>query len=405
MLCHTLQISVSRGGAFAQNVNNADSFPTPYLTYLCAMKAILVFGAFMLFLFSCTTSHAQVVRSKDGVNLGDRKEFIDACVQGAKTATINLNGVEMNATSYCSCVCDMILPRIMASDLFEAKSQADILKVFFQGDNFDLLMTCIGGNVSVTEDFNYGQMEDNAFARSIAVQTCAEAMKRELGSTYGASDAMAERYCECMMHELAMRNIRYTDIDSLVASKDSTMRAVTMKCMNQALNPLIEEAPLPSIDGEMDFNQLEMLPEDVLAYNQYEPEDIVGKKSSCKVYLQSQEKLWYLELSIEGVSANFLFDTGAADLILSRSFYSDLLALGKIDAKSYKGHQHYEMANGEFIFCDMVELNHVQVGDYIVNNVLAAVMDEGGMLCGMSFFSKFKDWEWQPNKGVITLYR
>ena len=369
------------------------------------MKALQVFSVFVLSMLFCTRACAQTIRSKDGVSLGDRKDFIDACVEGANEATINLNGVEMNATSYCSCVCDLILPRIMASDLLEAKSQADILKVFFQGENFDLLMTCVGGNVSVNQDFEYGQMEDNAFARSVAVQTCAEAMKRQLGSAYGASDAMAEHYCECMMHELAVRNIRYTDIDSLVASKDSTMRAVTLQCMDQALNPLIEEAPVPIVDGEMDFNQLEMLPEDVLAYNQYEPEDIVGKKSSCRVYLQSQEKLWHLELSIEGVSANFLFDTGAADLILSRSFYNDLLALGKIDAGAFKGRQLYEMADGDFLFCDMVELNHVQVGDYIVHHVLAAIMDEGGMLCGMSFFSKFKDWEWQPNKGVITLYR
>ena len=63
----------------------------------------------MILTFHCT---AQVVKSKDGVSLGKRSEFLSSCTKGADKKLMNINGVEIEAYKYCACVCDNLIPTI-----------------------------------------------------------------------------------------------------------------------------------------------------------------------------------------------------------------------------------------------------------------------------------------------------
>ncbi|MFM7311219.1 MAG: aspartyl protease family protein [Flavobacteriales bacterium] len=356
-----------------------------------------------LFVVACllpfNAVNAQVIYSKDGVAMGDRSDFVKACVDGANASTINMNGIEINAERYCGCVCDLIIPRILSTDLMQAKTQDDILNVFFAGDNFALLMACVEDNVTVTSEFDFGQVGDNAFAHDIAVKTCAEEMKRSWGSDISMSEGQAESYCECMLMKFEERNIRFSDLDSLRAANDPGMIQIQLDCFSM----FMEDSAEPMMDPPTEMAPL--LAEDVQIHNRYDPAKIEGKNSSCKVSLVQDGGLWYLPLTINGLQDNFLFDTGAADLVMSRSLYDELVLAGEMGFADHMGQQYYELANGEHVWCDMVNARSVVIGNFIVHDVMIGVMDEGGMLCGISFFSKFKDWEWKPNKGVITLYR
>ena len=55
---------------------------------------------------------AQDVKSKDGVPLGQRSEFISFCTKGADKELMNIKGMEIETYKYCACVCDNLIPTI-----------------------------------------------------------------------------------------------------------------------------------------------------------------------------------------------------------------------------------------------------------------------------------------------------
>ena len=63
------------------------------------------------------------------------------------------------------------------------------------------------------------------------------------------------------------------------------------------------------------------------------------------------------------------------------------------------------MANNEEVEADMLKVNRLKLGDYTVNNVIVAVIDEGGMLCGKSLFDKFRTWKFYENDRKLIVYK
>ena len=53
----------------------------------------------------------------------------------------------------------------------------------------------------------------------------------------------------------------------------------------------------------------------------------------------------------------------------------------------------------------IVKLDNIIIGDYTLNNVVIAVIDEGSLLCGKSFLDKFKKWEIDKQNNVLILYK
>ncbi len=53
----------------------------------------------------------------------------------------------------------------------------------------------------------------------------------------------------------------------------------------------------------------------------------------------------------------------------------------------------------------MIKVNRINLGDYTINNVIVAVIDEGGMLCGKSLFDKFRTWKFYENDRKLIVYK
>jgi predicted aspartyl protease len=50
-------------------------------------------------------------------------------------------------------------------------------------------------------------------------------------------------------------------------------------------------------------------------------------------------------------------------------------------------------------------VDNITIGDYVLNNVVIAVIDEGSLLCGKSFLDKFKKWELDKENNFLILYK
>ena len=101
----------------------------------------------------------------------------------------------------------------------------------------------------------------------------------------------------------------------------------------------------------------------------------------------------------------FLFDTGASELLINSKLEKDLINSGAIESSDYVSNKSFETADGSIITAKGVRLNNIIIGGYQVNNVIAYVTDEGGMLCGMGLLNKFKKWKFQKDDKSLILYK
>jgi predicted aspartyl protease len=78
---------------------------------------------------------------------------------------------------------------------------------------------------------------------------------------------------------------------------------------------------------------------------------------------------------------------------------------GVLKKENYLNKTEYTLANNQKVKAQMVKLDNVIIGDFTLNNVIIAIIDEGSLLCGKSFLDKFKNWEIDKQNHVIILYK
>jgi len=100
-----------------------------------------------------------------------------------------------------------------------------------------------------------------------------------------------------------------------------------------------------------------------------------------------------------------LFDTGSSDLIINSDLERELLLNGSLTKEDYLGTEFYEMANNETVEARVVRLDNIKIGDYYVNNVVVAIIDNGSLLCGLGLLNKFQKWNFEESSNVLSLYK
>lgn len=105
-----------------------------------------------------------------------------------------------------------------------------------------------------------------------------------------------------------------------------------------------------------------------------------------------------VQATINGQSAELLVDTGASFVALSRK---DAEHVG-IDPDSLRYKGQVMTANGAVRFAP-VTLNYLEIGDIVVNNVEAAVVDADmpTSLLGMSFLNRLSGFEVRDRQLVL----
>lgn len=95
--------------------------------------------------------------------------------------------------------------------------------------------------------------------------------------------------------------------------------------------------------------------------------------------------------SVNGLSLNMLFDTGASDVTISSVEANFMLKNGHLGKDDVKGKRYYQIANGDIAEGTVIVLREVKVGDAVLRNVEASVVksQKAPLLLGQSVMERF----------------
>lgn len=331
---------------------------------------------------------AQVVKTKDGVAMGKKSEFISSCTKSADKELMSINGMEIETYKYCACVCDNLIPTINSWEIEKAVKENKMTDLFFKDKNLEILMQCLEGNFKISEDYKFEYSNSTEFSpelqNKVAVKNCVKEIMSDPENKDIWTNELAEGYCDCAINRLFSAGYTYKAILEVEDENSESFNEIVMPCIAEALKDKTE----------------------FKSSNTYNIDDIKGGGYRSLIPLIDYLGQGYkIKITISGVTKYYLFDTGASDLIIDRDTERELLLNGVLKRENYLGKTEYTLANNQTIQAQKVKVNNIIIGDYTLNNVVIAIIDEGSLLCGKSFLDKFTKWEIDKQNNFLILYK
>ena len=159
------------------------------------------FLQFIILSFLSISTFSQAVFTKDGVELGDRSNFINSCIGGFDKDDIDLNGITVNKYKYCSCVCDNLIPEVTSDEILIAMKTDDLSSLFSKDQNLKIIMQCVDGNMKLEDDFVFKESEYSDRSKKFAIQNCVNEVLNN-SSDYSWTETLANEYCECDIEKM-----------------------------------------------------------------------------------------------------------------------------------------------------------------------------------------------------------
>ena len=106
--------------------------------------------------------------------------------------------------------------------------------------------------------------------------------------------------------------------------------------------------------------------------------------------MRKNGNVYYVPCRINGISANFVFDTGASLISLSSGFANELLRQGKLTQNDYVGQGNSINADGRTQPVSIVNIKDVEIGGLHLTNVTASIKEQQNapLLLGQSAIEK-----------------
>ena len=110
------------------------------------------------------------------------------------------------------------------------------------------------------------------------------------------------------------------------------------------------------------------------------------------IELTKKSGVYHIYITIGGISEEFIFDTGASEVLISRELESKLISNEVVKKNDYLEDGLYRIADGSIIKQRRLIIPKLQIGNFIVANVRASVTNSNTLLLGKSVLDKFKSW-------------
>ncbi len=102
----------------------------------------------------------------------------------------------------------------------------------------------------------------------------------------------------------------------------------------------------------------------------------LNSKSSITVLMDKRNTVYYVPCKINGVKADFIFDTGAGAISLSSYFANELIKQGKLTDNDYIGEGSSRIADGSISSVLVVNIKDVEIGGLHLYNVKAVIKEQ-----------------------------
>ena len=137
--------------------------------------------------------------------------------------------------------------------------------------------------------------------------------------------------------------------------------------LNKAKNAGVEEA------GEM----IKVMNE---AYNKYfgtqGDKSYINEGNTTTILLEKKNGVYYLPCKINGIKADFVFDTGAGAISISSSFADELSNKGLLSKNDFLGKAKSAIADGRVSDVIVVNIKDVEIGGMHLRNVQATIREQ-----------------------------
>jgi clan AA aspartic protease (TIGR02281 family) len=341
----------------------------------CMLRLLL-----LLTLFMARPCAAQNLYSKDGVDLGSRKEFMKGCEEGVREKLIELRGVKIAGRRYCQCMADAFFTQVTAKELEKAIAQGGLEQLMLQEPYLGIVMACVQDNASVGEDVVVGGLVAEGFAEDAFLRECERAAMNALDSTDQAMRSAVGSYCRCALDRIRAHGTTYGALMQVENENSVAFNELVMPCV-ALLN-----------DSSWSRSDSSMVVEGPVEMGEVALVDMLGRG-------------YRLQLMVNGLERSFLFDTGASDLLINAELAAELRDNGSLRNEHRLGSTSYELADGSRVKAEKVRIDTIIIGEYQVRNVVAGVVEGGSLLCGRSLLDRFSKWEIDGKRKVLVLHR
>lgn len=112
--------------------------------------------------------------------------------------------------------------------------------------------------------------------------------------------------------------------------------------------------------------------------------------AQTKIKMTLNGGVYSIPCVVNGQLLSFIFDTGAADVHISKEIAIKLLENGYLKENNILGSSYYQLANGSFVQNTQIVIEKITVGTVVLNNVRASVSNQlnSPLLFGQSAIKK-----------------
>lgn len=140
------------------------------------------------------------------------------------------------------------------------------------------------------------------------------------------------------------------------------------------------------------------------------PDDIIGEPEFSDVKLIERDNQYRINVGFPKINGDVMsvpiqFDSGATSFFIGNRLYKDLLANCEIEDMNVES---ISGGVGSEFKTKYIKIKSIQIGDYVVKNVIAVVPlreDINDLLIGIGFLKKFKEVLWSLNSNLMRFYK
>jgi hypothetical protein len=322
---------------------------------------------------SIAQAQEEVLTNRVGTKLGTRSAFTTKC---QKAWADEPSFAMFDRDRFCACV----LPIVLSTEAIATASNPRILDnvdlaalVMNNPTSFDQLTACTGLDINSVRLVTIGEEGLSDTRKGCAEQLAAEVSIKQIGA-----DPVA--LCDCVINEMVARDLTIGDFYKAMDPNSPSFNEVFMPCVTKAI---------PERETGHDAAK-----------------DVTGSTSTITLPVVTYGSVHKVKLRIGGSEQYFIIDSGAEDCFISAKLLAELQQAPALDGTVKLEDREYVLADGKRTTCARHIVNGIEIGDWKVDNVVVAVIDQDiQYLLGKSFLKKFKQWRIDEAARTLTLER
>ena len=313
-----------------------------------------------------------MIRTTDGRAIATKNSFITECKK-----MYGIKAGDSLVTQVCECQVNQLNDYFTTRQLgfYQSRYKEKALRVLIEQDPViqKKLRDCAA-------PADHLLLVASPFTRKLEIKQCIENLKKQ--SIKPLNDTLATRFCGCAADIMQKRKLTAERIEELTDPSSFLFNEIAYQCGSPFLNT-------------SDY---------VREWNAGDSADIIGSITADSVSVISILGMHKIKITIGGITKVWMIDSGASDLLISEAYAKELKEKGVISEMNYAGEGLYTLANNSTILCKKYKINGLQIGRFVLNNVMLATAKEAKeLLLGKSVLNKFTQWSLNNKHNILIL--